>query len=263
MRNPTAEKGIKSIQGHRRNRQKVVQIHFELDLRPVLRTGDKSLMGAGRARLLRQIKELGSLSKAAKEMGMSYRHAWGVIHRMEEICGEKIVRSVRGGAGRGQSVLTSAGDRILSEFESRVTALKEAQGRTYRKPSLTADGILAIGGKMLLVKRKNDPFRGRYALPGGFVEYGETVEDCVIREIREETGLIVSIDRLLGVYSAPGRDPRGHTVSAVFVLTSRGGPLTDSDETHPEWVSLEKMPPLAFDHDSIVSDYLKSSKKCR
>jgi len=218
-------------------------------------------MGEGRAKLLRQIRETGSLSKAAKQMGMSYRHAWGIVHRMEEICGQKIVKSVRGGAERGQSILTDAGERILMEFENRVAAIAEVQNESYRKPSLTTDGILVVGDKILLVKRKNEPFKGRYALPGGFVEYGETVEECVIREIREETGLKVRVERLLGVYSAPGRDPRGHTISVVFVLLPEGGVLTDSEETHAEWVYFERLPPLAFDHDSIMTDFLESKHR--
>ena len=236
-------------------------MHLELDLRPVLKSGGKSLMGEGRARLLRQINTTGSLVKAAKQKGMYYRHAWGIVHRMEELCGQKIVRSIRGGAERGQSVLTQAGETLLSEFESRISALDEARGRSYSKPALTTDGILVTDGKILLVKRKNEPFKGRYALPGGFVEYGEMVEDCVVREFSEETGLKTRIDRLLDVYSAPGRDPRGHTVSVVFVLSLEGGNLSDSDETHAEWFRLDDMPQLAFDHDEIVSDFLKSRKK--
>jgi len=236
-------------------------MHLELDLRPVLKSGGKSLMGEGRARLLRQIKSSSSLSKAAKEMGMSYRHAWGIVHRMEELYGQKIVQSIRGGAERGQSVLTDAGEALLSEFESMTSALAEARGRSFRKPSLTTDGIVVVGGKILLVRRKNEPFKGGYALPGGFVEYGETVEECVLREIEEETGLKTRVDRLLGVYSEPGRDPRGHTVSLVFVLSHEGGSLSDSDETHAEWFSIDRLPKLTFDHDAIVSDYLKSAKR--
>jgi 8-oxo-dGTP diphosphatase len=236
-------------------------MHLELDLRPVLKSGGKSLMGEGRAKLLRQIKATGSLSKAAAQMGMSYRHAWGTVHRMEELCGQKIVQSVRGGAERGQSMLTEAGETLLSEFDSRIKALDEARGRSYRKSSLTTDGILVKSGKILLIRRKNEPFKGSYALPGGFVEYGETVEHCVTREFYEETGLKTGIDQLLGVYSEPGRDPRGHTVSVVFVLSHEGGNLSDSDETHVEWFPLDGMPKFAFDHEKIVSDYLKSRKR--
>ena len=220
-------------------------------------------MGEGRAKLLRQIKERGSLSKAAREMGMSYRHAWGIIHRMEQTCGEKIVNSVRGGSERGQSVLTGAGERMLAEYECIMSAIHGAKGKTYRKSGLTADGILVSTGKLLLVKRKNDPFKGRYALPGGFVEYGETVEECVVREVVEETGLKTKVESLLGVYSSPDRDPRGHTVSSVFILSAAGGSLSDSDETIAEWVPIDKLPGLAFDHDSIMSDYVKTLQKSR
>lgn len=241
----------------------MIAIAYEFDFRPVLRHDGKSLMGAGRSKLLREIKEAGSLSTAAKRMGMSYRHAWGIINRMEEISGEKLIRSKRGGSSRGESILTAAGEEILSEFENRCAALEYAYEHSLRRPSLTADGILVVGDKLMLVKRKQEPFKGRYALPGGFVEYGERVEDCIMREFAEETGLKVGIERLLGVYSAPGRDPRGHTVTTVFVLLPKGGTLSDSEETTAQWVRLSDMPSLAFDHDAIVADYLRSVKKKR
>jgi 8-oxo-dGTP diphosphatase len=220
-------------------------------------------MGAGRANLLKRIRDSGSLSKAAKEMGMSYRLAWGIVHHMEDVCGEKIVQSVRGGSARGKTVLTDFGNELLAEFERSERSIEKASGTRYLKPSLTTDGILLVDSKLLLVKRKKDPFKGKYALPGGFVEYGEKVEDAVIREFREETGLEVAIGQLLGVYSAPGRDPRGHTVSVVFVLSHRGGMLADSDETHAEWFPIAKLPQMAFDHNQIVSDYRKTVRKSR
>jgi len=196
-------------------------------------------------------------------MGMSYRHAWGIINRMEEICGEKIVKSARGGSERGQSDLTAAGERLLTEFESKYSALETAYEEAFRKPSLTTDGVLVAADKILLVRRKQEPFKGRYALPGGYVEYGERVEDCVVREFQEETGFRVAIDRLIGVYSDPERDPRGHTVTVAYSLTMQGGALKDSDETHAEWVRLGNLPRLAFDHDAILADYLKPAKKKR
>ncbi len=236
---------------------------YEFDFRPVLKYGGKSLMGLGRAKLLREIRETNSLSKAAKKMGMSYRHAWGIVNRMEEICGESLIKSERGGSERGTSHLTESGERLLAEFEGKYSALERAYSNSIKKPSLTADGILVSDAKIVLVKRKNEPFKGRYAIPGGFVEYGETVENCVVREFIEETGLRTSIDRLLGVYSDPGRDPRGHTVTVAFVLTLQGGSLTDSDETHAEWVKLNELPKLAFDHSLILKDYMRSVKKKR
>ena len=241
----------------------MVAISLELDFRPVLRFDKKSLMGAGRARLLREIKSTSSLATAAKNMGMSYRHAWGIIQHMEEICGEKLVKSKRGGSGFGETQLTSAGERFLSEFENKSSALNEAYEKSFEKPGLTTDGILLMDNKILLVMRKHEPFKGMHALPGGFVEYGERLEDCVVREVKEETGLKVKVERLFGVFSDPGRDPRGHIVSAVFILSLDGGQLSDSDETIATWVPLNNLPKLAFDHSKIVADYLKGLKKGR
>jgi 8-oxo-dGTP diphosphatase len=242
---------------------KVVAIPLELDFRPVLKYDGKSLMGSGRARFLQLIAETGSLSTAAKRMGMSYRHAWGIIQRMEQIYGEKIVVSERGGSEKGMTRLTDAGEKLLRTFENSISMLPPSSDAVRRNPRLTADGIVVSDSKILLVRRKFSPFEGRYALPGGFVEYGERVDECIIREVQEETGFKVSIDRLLGVYSAPDRDPRGHTVTLAYVLNLEGGALADSVETKAEWMPLKSVPTLAFDHDAIIADYLKTVKKKR
>lgn len=236
---------------------------YELDIRPVLKYNGKSLMGTGRAKLLQLIAETGSLSKAAKKMGMSYRHAWGIIQRMEEICEEKIVASERGGSKKGKTRLTEAGKRLLDIFEDSTSRLPPSPDAIRRNPRLTTDGILVSDSKILLVRRKWDPFKGEYALPGGFVEYGETVEQCIVREFEEETGYRTRIEQLLGVYSSPDRDPRGHSVSTVFILSLKSGSLSDSEETHAEWLPLERAPHLAFDHSMILEDYLKLLRKGR
>ena len=100
----------------------------------------------------------------------------------------------------------------------------------YKTPKLTADGAMIEDNKILLIKRKNDPFKGKWALPGGFVEYGEMVEDAVIREVQEETGIITAIKDLIGIYSDPNRDPRGHTITVVYLLNKKGGVLTAEDD---------------------------------
>ena len=128
-----------------------------------------------------------------------------------------------------------------------------------RTPKLTVDAvILAKGRKVVLVRRKFNPFAGFYALPGGFVEYGETVEAACVRETWEETGLRVKIVRLLGVYSNPKRDPRGHTASVVFLCRPAGGKLKEStDETEGVKAfsrSELKRLKLAFDHGKILKD---------
>ena len=113
---------------------------------------------------------------------------------------------------------------------------------------------------MLLIKRKNSPFKGFWALPGGFVEYGETVEQSAVREAREETGISVHLKKLVGVYSDPDRDPRGHTVSICFLAKPAGGtvkPSTDAvDAAYFTLNSIHSME-LAFDHKKIFNDALK------
>jgi 8-oxo-dGTP diphosphatase len=127
-----------------------------------------------------------------------------------------------------------------------------------RPPLITVDGVLIEKEKILLVKRLKDPFKGMWALPGGFVELNETVEEAVIREVKEETGIEAEILRLVGVYSDPKRDPRGHVISIAFLLRRAGGELKAGDDAervafHP----LKELPPMAFDHRKIIEDALK------
>lgn len=127
-----------------------------------------------------------------------------------------------------------------------------------KSPALTVDAVIRFeDGRIVLIKRGHDPFAGQWAIPGGLVEYGETVEQACVREAKEETGLDIRLDRLVGVYSDPGRDPRGHTVSVVYLATPTGGTLrADSDAadavTFSDWRSLD----LAFDHARILADAL-------
>lgn len=132
-----------------------------------------------------------------------------------------------------------------------------AHTRKHDCPALAADSVIIYGNKAILIRRGNEPFKGMLALPGGFVEYGETVERAAIREALEETGLIVRVDSLLGVYSEPGRDPRGHTVSAVFLMKVVGGKLRAGDDAAGvELVPLKELGrrELAFDHRKILAD---------
>ncbi|MBN1860377.1 MAG: NUDIX hydrolase [Candidatus Thermoplasmatota archaeon] len=127
-----------------------------------------------------------------------------------------------------------------------------------RSPALTVDGVLFEDHSILFVQRKYEPFQGAWALPGGFVEYGETTEDAVKREMLEETGLQTEIRVLLGVYSDPHRDPRGHTVSVVYVLNQIGGALNAGDDAKSvKFFKMNELPALAFDHAQIVKDAIK------
>ena len=126
----------------------------------------------------------------------------------------------------------------------------------YVAPALTVDAALLKGREILLIRRGREPYKGSWALPGGFVDVGERVEDAVRRELVEETGLKGDVVDLLGVYSDPTRDPRGHTVSVVFVLKVAGivqvDDLDDADEAR--WFDLDALPELAFDHARIAAD---------
>jgi len=126
-----------------------------------------------------------------------------------------------------------------------------------RNPELTVDAVIKKNQKIVLIKRKQEPYRGQYALPGGFVEYGETVEAALRREVFEETGLVVKIKSLVGVYSDPDRDPRGHVVSIAFAADVVGGALAaGSDASDAMLWDIADLPPLAFDHTQIISDSL-------
>jgi 8-oxo-dGTP diphosphatase len=127
-----------------------------------------------------------------------------------------------------------------------------------KSPSLTVDTIIRYpDGDIVLIKRGHEPFAGQWAIPGGFVEYGETVEEAAVREANEETGLDIRLEKLVGVYSDPGRDPRGHTVSVVFLATPTGGTLrADSDAANALKTSDWRDLPLAFDHANILTDAL-------
>ena len=131
----------------------------------------------------------------------------------------------------------------------------------YRSPKITVDGVVFTDNEILLIQRKNPPFQGRWALPGGFVEYGETTENAVLREVKEETGLDTAIISLLGVYSDPQRDPRGHTISIVYLLkTIKGEPIGGDDALKAAFHSIESLPTLSFDHEIIIKDAIRRSK---
>lgn len=127
-------------------------------------------------------------------------------------------------------------------------------------PLLAVDIIIELvdrpGRPVVLIERKYPPFG--WALPGGFVDIGESLEQAAQREAREETSLNVRLKALLGCYSDPARDPRGHTVSAVYVAEAEGSPVAQDDAAKVGVYAVDaSLPPLAFDHEKILADYRK------
>ncbi|MCK4278135.1 MAG: argininosuccinate lyase, partial [Desulfurellaceae bacterium] len=128
--------------------------------------------------------------------------------------------------------------------------------RVYENPIPTVDIITEFKGGIVLIKRKNYPYG--WAIPGGFVEWGECAEDAAIREAEEEIGLNVELKDILGVYSNPNRDPRGHTVSVVFVAKGKGTLRAEDDAIEAMIFKKDKIPDkMAFDHKKILSDYFE------
>ena len=136
-------------------------------------------------------------------------------------------------------------------------------------PLLTVDAVILYNNKndLILIRRKNPPFQGQLALPGGFVDVGETVENACIREAKEETNINVKIVRLIGVFSDPKRDPRGHNVTIAFLCepaTKKEKPKALDDASTLEIIPLLKVKSLklAFDHKEIIEQaaILKDSK---
>jgi len=128
-----------------------------------------------------------------------------------------------------------------------------------KTPSLVVDCVVFDAqDRLLLIRRAHEPFRDRYALPGGFVDIGETVEAAALRELKEETGVEGRVERLIGVYSDPARDPRGHNVSAAFLIAHSGGAAHAGDDAAAaafmaNWRDLS----YAFDHALIIADARK------
>lgn len=134
-----------------------------------------------------------------------------------------------------------------------------ADVRQYRNPFPTVDIIIEISGGIVLIERRNPPHG--WALPGGFVDYGESLEAAAMREAREETSLAVSDLRLLGCYSDPARDSRMHAISTVYVAKGAGTPQADDDAANLAIFRPDELPErLCFDHGRIIGDYLEKKR---
>ena len=130
-------------------------------------------------------------------------------------------------------------------------------GKAHKNPFTTVDIIIELNGRgIVLIERKNPPYG--WAIPGGFVDAGESLEGAAVREALEETGLDVRLRAQLHTYSDPGRDPRFHTVTTVFAATAEGTPVAMDDAKNVGVYTEKNLPaPLAFDHERILADYFR------
>ena len=129
----------------------------------------------------------------------------------------------------------------------------------HDRPYISTDCVVFDeAGRLLLIRRKNDPYKGHYAFPGGFIEVGETAENAARRELKEETGIKADNLRLIGVYSDPHRDPRHHTITVAYLVSVYGQtPVAGDDAASAEFVGDATKEHLAFDHDKILRDALR------
>lgn len=131
----------------------------------------------------------------------------------------------------------------------------------YPRPAVTADAVVITQDavpKVLLVERGNEPFKGCWAFPGGFMNMDETTEACAIRELKEETGLELDSPKQIGAYSAIDRDPRGRTISVVYLfeIENEREVTGQDDAAKAQWWDIKNLPELAFDHKNILEDVL-------
>ena len=145
---------------------------------------------------------------------------------------------------------------------------KKTYNYEYPRPAVTADCVVfsreETGLSVLLIERVNEPFKGCWAFPGGFMDMDEDAEACAIRELKEETGLEIMSMKQVGAFTEVNRDPRGRTVSIAFYAVIEKSEVKGSDDAaQAKWFPIDSIPPLAFDHEEILRMALKEIKKDR
>lgn len=234
-----------------------MSVEFEVDAR--LTRGGRTLLDEDLARFLRALERGASAAAAREVAGLAPSR----IRRWREAVREQLGADPLERAGR-RLAPSETGQALLQAFLPKNSALHVQVASGFKVPLLAVDGLVLHGGRLVAVRRRYDPHEGQDCLPGGMVEYGETVEEAVVREVREETGLRTEVEGLVGVYSAPGRDPRGHVISLAFALRSVGGELrSGSDAAGVGLLDPQDLPEMGFDHNAIVEDFLRWRRRSR
>jgi 8-oxo-dGTP diphosphatase len=230
-----------------------IHMPLETDCDFRLTNNGEVVLDARRAMFLSRIERTGSVRLAALEAGVSAEESARWLDSIREGFGKEVVVS----SPDGRAGLTADGRSLLTDFQTRSAMARSQVRNLWKKPWVTTDGIVIVEGQVVLVRRGREPFKGMHALPGGIVEYGERLEECVVREMEEETGLRTRVLDLVGVYSAPDRDPRGHFITLAFNLAPIGGSLRAGDDAaEAALFPLHRLPELAADHRTILSDAL-------
>jgi 8-oxo-dGTP diphosphatase len=233
---------------------------LDTDCEVKLKKAGETIIDVRRALFLEKVEETMSLDTATDMSGVPLGEAKVWLQSMEAAIGTDVVAFSCDGAVR----LTEGGKALLEEFRTRSRMACSQVQNLWKKPWVTTDGIILIGDRVVLIKRGKEPFKGMYALPGGIVEYGETVEECVVREMEEETGLRTEVLDLVGVYSAANRDPRGHFITLAFNLRVVGGSLRGGDDAaEAALFRLDELPELAADHFAILTEALSKNDQFR
>ncbi|MCL5680768.1 MAG: NUDIX hydrolase [Candidatus Thermoplasmatota archaeon] len=225
-------------------------LDFEFLLR-VKRRKSGEYLSEDEVKILGVINSGRTVDEASRELGITVEKLDKIISKLNQDAPyvERIDNDLS---------LTSEGKEFLQNVNRLRELLVFYAIHPYVRSAVTVDGIIFYKGNLVLIERKNEPYKGKIALPGGYVTYGEKVEDALIREMKEEIGREIRDQTLFTVVSDPARDPRGHTISIVYSGRIDEEPEAGDDASKVFLVGREEIGKLqmAFDHQEIIKDFI-------